>query len=58
MNGWPVESAGSMENASGVSHSPLDGASSADHSYHRPYDEKLRFHNPTCPQKRGSSSSR
>lgn len=50
----PVETAGSMENACGVSHSPLDGAQGAAHSYHRLYDYEGMIHKLNCPRKRGS----
>ena len=52
---WPMEAAGSMENACGVSHSPLDGASGADHSYHRPDGYGDTIHNFNCLWNRGSS---
>ena len=54
----PMEAAGSMEDASGVSLSPLDAASGADHSSHRSGDYEDRIHKSNRPPNRGSSTLR
>ena len=54
----PVEAAGTVENAGGVSHRPLDGASGSAHTSHRLDGGGARKPQQTVSTKRGNSNGR